>query len=196
MVVTILLWTLEIWCARVIAKENDQLRLPKTPSDDEASYEGLEAKQSIKLGAPTWSQKLCYILYEGPRTRFKHYFSMSVWPASMVISVQQMSVLAYSSTLITFLLEAGYSLSTVTIARGTGSTMAVMATFITPMAANYLRKRYVRNHNTSAADMEGKVVRTVGLWGVSSQFFFMVRLSPPHFGLAGFRAAQCHANAW
>jgi iron-regulated transporter 1 len=176
-VVTILLWALELWCAYIIATENEQLRLPKMPSNDEATAEDIEIDEryyNIRPGLNTWPQKLYFVLYQDPKLRFKHYFSMSVWPASISISMLQLSVLAYSSTLVTYFLEVGYSLSAVTIARASGSVMALSATFIVPVATNYLRRRYSQTQSTSDAQTEGRVVRTVGLWGVSSQFFFMV----------------------
>lgn len=179
MVVTILMWALEVWCAHIIAKENEQLRLPKMPSNDEATIEDHnvdERYRSIKPGISTWLQKLYFVIYQDPRIRFKHYFSMSVWPASISISILQMTVLAYSATLITYLLEVGFSLTAVTIARASGSIMALSATFITPIAVTYLRRRYSRAPRSNCDEIEGRVVRTVGLWGISSQFICMVGL--------------------
>ena len=178
-VVTIVLWSLEVWCAHIIANENEQLRLPRTLSENVPTTEGIEVNEryhNIKPGFNTWPQTLYYVLYQDPKIRYKHYFSMSVWPASISVSILELSVLAYSSTLITYLLEVGYSLSAVTIARASGSIMALSGTFIVPVLTNYLRRRYSQTQRTSDAQTEGRVVRTVGLWGVSSQFFFMVCL--------------------
>jgi iron-regulated transporter 1 len=177
MVVTVTFWVLEVWCAYIIAKENEPLWLPKVPSDCEATGADLEVDEryhSLNSGLTIWPQKLYCVLYQDPRLRLKNYFSMPVWPASISISILQLSVLAYSATLVTYLLEVGYSLSAVTIARASGSLMALLGTFVLPIAANYLRRRYARIQRTSAVEIEGRVVRRVGLWGVSSQLFFMV----------------------
>ena len=120
------------------------------------------------------------VLYEDPRLRLESYFSMPVWPASISISILQLSVLAYSATLITYLLEVGYSLLAVTIARASGSLMALLGTFVLPIAANYLRRRYTRIQRTNDAEIEGRVVRRLGLWGVSSQLFLLWYVNLSH----------------
>ena len=93
MMVTVLMWALEIWCAHIIANDNPQLRLPKASSTDRATMEDLDVDESyysIKPGPTTWPQKLYFIFYHDPRVRLKHYFSMAVWPASISISALQM----------------------------------------------------------------------------------------------------------
>jgi iron-regulated transporter 1 len=182
-VVTAIMWVLELWCAHIIAKDNPQLRLPKAPSHDEATMEDLEIDEryhNIKPGLTTLPQKLYFVFYQDPRVRFKHYFSMAVWPASISISILQMTVLAYSATLITYLLEVGFSLSAVTIARASGSLLGLSATFITPVAVTYLKRQYSRGQRKQDSEIESRVVRTVGLWGILSQFLCMVSLSQFH----------------
>lgn len=178
-VVTVVMWVLEVWCAHVIANENQKLRLPKSPSKDEATLEDRDIDEryhNITPGLTTWPEKLYYIFYEDPRVRFKHYFSMSVWPASISISMLQMTVLAYSATLITYLLEVGFSLSAITVARASGAIMALLATFITPIAVQYVRRRHTQLTSGDDGKIVGIVVRTVGLWGISFQFIFTVCL--------------------
>ena len=177
MIVTVLLWALEVWCAYIIAKDNRQLTLPKSLPEDEALVENLQLDgrdHKMKVNLTTWPQKLYSAIYHNPRARLQEYFSMPVWPASVSISILQLSILAYSGTLVTYLWEVGYSVLAVTIARGTGTAMALLGTLIVPVIANYLRKRYSRSQSTSDIEIEAKVVRRIGLWGVSSQFFFLV----------------------
>jgi solute carrier family 40 (iron-regulated transporter), member 1 len=109
-----------MWCARIIANENPQLRLPKSASDDPASVEDHDLEERYKHlepGLSTWVQKLFFVCYQDPLVRLRHYFSMDVWPASISVSLLQMTVLTYSATLITYLLTVGFSLSAITIAR-------------------------------------------------------------------------------
>lgn len=202
MVVTLFMWAVEVWCAQIIANDNPQLRLPKAPSNDAATMEDLDVDETyynIKPGLTTWPQQLYFVFYRDPRVRIKHYFSMAVWPASISISILQMTVLAYSATLITYLLEVGFSLSAITIARASGSIMALSGTFITPMAVQYLRRRYSRSaaQSGNSKDIEGRVVRTVGQWGVTSQFICMVSFfSSPHLGHEPSGLHVKRANYW
>ena len=184
-VITTIMWALEVWCAHIIARDNPQLRLPKALSQDGTTAEDLEIDEryhNIKPDLTTWPQKLYFTFYQDPRMRFKHYFSMAIWPASMSISILQMTVLSYSATLITYLLEVGFSLSAVTIARATSSLAGLSATFITPVAVTYLKRRYSQGQQEETGEIESRVVRTVGLWGISSQFICMVRFFRLHDG--------------
>ena len=186
--VTAVFWAIEIWCAKVIARENPELHLPKKPSNDSATTEDHQIEDRynrLKPGLHSLPQKIYFVIYQDPLTRLKHYFSMSVWPASISESVVEMTVLAYSSTLITYLLEVNFSLTAITIARASGTIMALASTFITPIAVKLLRKRRAKSSSEeSAVDsdaIEGSIVRTVGIWGISSQVVCMVRPLKPTF---------------
>jgi iron-regulated transporter 1 len=181
------LGALEVWCAQRIAHQNSHLRLPKVAFIDEGTADDFNAENKHKGTTPghaAWLQKLFAAIYHDPLSRLQQYFSMSIWPASTSISLLQMTVLAYSATLITYLLEVGFSLSAVTIARGSGSIMALAGTFITPIAVQRLRNRKSRAYRPSVdkvydlAEYEGTIIRTVGIWGVSSQFLCMVSYDP------------------
>lgn len=172
--VTILFWGLEVWCARVIVRENPQLSQPKAHSKpDNLGHHEHQTNQSIL----SVSQKVYISLLRHPFDRFTHYFSMSIWPASMALAMLQMTVLAYSATLITYLLEVGFSLTSITIARGSGSIMALASTFITPLAVRYLMRwesQTAVGDDQQKEDGHGKVVKKVGLWGIISQFMCTV----------------------
>jgi iron-regulated transporter 1 len=78
-------------------------------------------------------------------------------------------------------LEIGFSLSSITIARASGAIMALSSTVITPALVGHMRKRLGRNRGSQGGkreeeddELEGKVVRTVGLWGISFQFVCLV----------------------
>jgi iron-regulated transporter 1 len=70
--------------------------------------------------------------------------------------------------------------------------MALSSTVITPALVGHMRKRLSRNRLRRAQseeeeddELEGKVVRTVGLWGISFQFVCLVSL-----GLKAYRDAS------
>jgi iron-regulated transporter 1 len=174
MSITAVLWVLEIWCAKVIARENTQLHLVKQNLKELGTLQmhnvEIEPKFPI-VGFYSWPQKAYRMFYGDPMTRLKSYFSMQIWPASFCIALFQMTILAYSSTLITYLFEVGFSINAVTIARASGSVMALLSTFITPLVV-----RYLRNRRQPSGGSEGKIIRTVGLWGVSFQLLCTVRL--------------------
>lgn len=184
-VLTAVFWALEVWCARIIASENSELDVPKIPSHDSATEEDLAIEDRynhLKPGLQSLPQKMYFILYQDPVVRLRHYFSIPMWPASIASALLQLTVLAYSATLITYLLEIGFSLSSITIARASGAIMALSSTVITPALVGHMRRRLARkrpNRDQSGEkdddELESKVVRTVGLWGISFQFICLVR---------------------
>jgi len=183
-VLTAVFWALEVWCARIIARENLELDVPKMPLYDSATEEDLAMEDRynhLKPGLQSLPQKMYFILYQDPAVRLRHYFSIPMWPASIASALLQLTVLAYSATLITYLLEIGFSLSSITIARASGAIMALSSTVITPALVGHMRKRLSRNRfsggqreNKENDEFEGKAVRTVGLWGISCQFTCLV----------------------
>lgn len=170
-----LLWGVEIWCAQSIAKDNRQLQVLKkvvvlsSPSLD-------PQRRGFKRGLLATLQTTCI---EEPRIRLAQYFSMHIWPASMASCFLSLTVLVYSATFITYLLSIGFSLSAVTLARGSGSFLAFVSTFLTPKLVQYLREKEMRKFETGSGrerpnDSERTVVRKVGFWGVSQQFLCLV----------------------
>jgi iron-regulated transporter 1 len=184
-VLTVVFWAAEVWCACVIARENTEIHTPKVPSNDSATVEDLAIEDwynHLKPGLQSLPQKMYFILYQDPAARLRHYFSIAIWPASIAGALLQLTVLAYSATLITYLLEIGFSLSSITIARASGSIMALSSTAITPAVVKYMKKRQRRSMLRSDGgeerqddEVEGRIVRTVGLWGISFQFVCLVR---------------------
>jgi iron-regulated transporter 1 len=182
--VTILLWIAEVWCARTIAAENPELRAAKNHSHDIASMEELSVEERMSQFVPgirSWPANLYFVLYQEPALRLKHFFSIRMWPASMSVSLLQLTVLAYSATLITYLLEVGFSLSLITIAKATGSITGLASTVITPMTVRWIRRRQALREARGEIDgenetgSEGKIARKVGMWGIASQFLCLVR---------------------
>ena len=179
---TLVLWGLEITCAVVIARENAELRLPKKTPDNERETEGHIVQDSSETAGyelRSWPPGVYTMIVQEPIVRLKNYFSMEVWPASISVSLIQLTVLAYSATLITYLLEVGFSLTAITIARASGAITALASTFITPMAVGYLRRRRTNHGNEEDRQDdagEAVIVRSVGLWGITSQCLSLVRI--------------------
>jgi iron-regulated transporter 1 len=182
---TVILWIIEIWIARMIARENAELQALKKFSNDPATVEDLAVEnqyEHLKPGIQSLPRKLYFVLYKDPAMRLKHYFSIGMWPASISSAMLNLTVLAYSATLITYLLEIGFSLGSVTVARASGAIMGLSGTVITPTIVSFLRKRELRRSLSSDETEldedggEGKIVRKVGFWGIFSQFLCMVSL--------------------
>lgn len=67
-----------------------------------------------------------------------YYFSTSVWIPSLCAAIPHASVLTFSGTMLTYLLNAGYPLSTITGAKASGAVFEIASTFIFPWAVRTL----------------------------------------------------------
>lgn len=181
---TVVFMIIQVRSMHVIVRENPELRALKNVLDGLVADEGYKEDYQyghINSGFRSWPRRMHIAMYKNPVARLTQYFSMPVWPASMAECLAQMTVLAYSSTLITYLLTVGFSLGVVTIARASSTIMGLASTFIAPMAANFVRRRKSRqflDRNTAGDEVEGAVVRNVGIWGISSQVLCMVSVCP------------------
>ncbi|KAI1137979.1 Ferroporti-1 [Hypoxylon sp. FL0543] len=119
---------------------------------------------------------------------FEMYFSTTVWIPSVALALLHFNMLTWRATFITYLINVGYSLNTITIARAIGSLFEITSTVITPRGIDYMGK--TRHHGPSSLDDEGdesgvgliagsqegsRDVQTLiglqrfGLWGMSWQ---------------------------
>lgn len=179
--VTVAMWAIEAYLAKLVARENPELQDLKTPSSDPATLEDLEIEDQfvhLKSGISSLPRKMYFVLYQDPAVRLRHFFSIPMWPASISLALLQVTVLAYSATMITYLLQTGFSISIITAARASGAITGLASTAITPWLVGLLRSRYLRGPRIDADGeddaAEGKVVRTVGLWGIILQFLCLV----------------------
>lgn len=134
----------------------------------------------LKPGVSSLPRKILFVLCQDPAVRLRHFFSIPMWPASISLALLQITVLAYSATMITYLLQTGFSISIITVGRASGAITGLASTVITPWLVGMFR-----NHNLHGPSIdedgeddaaEGKVVRTVGLWGIIFQFLCLVSL--------------------
>ncbi|KAI0151925.1 Ferroporti-1 [Hypoxylon sp. NC0597] len=119
---------------------------------------------------------------------FEMYFSTTVWVPSVALALLHFNMLTWRATFITYLINVGYSLNTITIARAIGSLFEITSTVITPRGIEYMGKTH--HHGPSSLDDEGdesgvgliagshegnRDVQTLvglqrfGLWGMSWQ---------------------------
>ncbi|OIW29133.1 hypothetical protein CONLIGDRAFT_599002 [Coniochaeta ligniaria NRRL 30616] len=79
---------------------------------------------------------------------FRIYFSSSVWIPSMALAILHYNVMTWRATFITWLINVGYSLNFITLARTVGSVFEILSTVVTPIGVAYLGRdaRQTRRH--------------------------------------------------
>ncbi|MCJ1248390.1 hypothetical protein MMC30_005607 [Trapelia coarctata] len=176
-------WCFEVYCAQRVWRMNARLRAPRevsgrptTNGDSPRSRNTLPtAWQSVpRICSKQWSQLV-------------RYFSTDVWIPSLSLSLLHLSALSYSATFITFLLNSGFSLLVITVARAVGSIVEVSSTFVAPVGIRYLAlsKHEVDPSEDNEQLLEGQgpeqkgphdigLARS-GLWGVILQLGSLVR---------------------
>ena len=119
------------------------------------------------------------------------YFGANVWVPSFALSLLHVSVLSYSATLITYLLNSGFSLPSITIARTLGGIIEVSSTYLAPVGVRSLgRVRDLDGYQRVAgvaqeddleyAPKEDNLIglARTGLWGICLQTASLVGLFP------------------
>ena len=184
-------WAIEFWCARKVYLASPALRYPKVQARNDGSNNTREA-------CPTRSHQQLYRLSSGFPLWFlahinfiKQYFSTDVWIPSMAWAVLHLSVLAYSASLITWMLNAGFSLPFITIAKATGSIVEFASTLITPrVIRRFSREKpkqpglqadgatetdeLLAKDNQANDKRREEILERLGLFGVSWQFLNLV----------------------
>ena len=212
-IVSVLSIGLEYWCVQVVWRQNGRLRALKTmssqgdftrPLDTQIPYdkEASSCARSLTLCLPGALSQI-RILISSNVKGVRCYFSTPVWIPSLCIAVMHASVLSYSATFITYLLNAGFPLETVTIVKAIGSLFEVGSTFVFVWAVGMLSKSETSNsyskkdfHETGTlgelSESDGAedpdafppslrshtsdaIVARIGLWGICSLFLSLVR---------------------
>ncbi|KAM0152008.1 hypothetical protein ACHAPG_007900 [Botrytis cinerea] len=176
-------WGLEMWSARRVWSSNPRLQKRKKIRNDEgvSNVEVQSLREKIMRGLRLH------------REDFRNYFSSKVWIPSMSLSLLHLSALSYGATFITFLLNAGFSLDLITLARAAGSVVEISSTVITPFGVRHLSKAhghgpYDRLHISNdprevplqgegEIDESGRIttgLERLGLWGLSWQFINLI----------------------
>lgn len=187
-------WGLEWFCAYQVWKKNPALRHPKQRSEHGTAHHA-----PSHLGFGLWSASLDWV-----RAQSKHlklYFSTPVWMPSVALSILYFSSLSYSATFITYLLNAGFSLNLIAVARTFGSFVEISATVVAPWAivtlstynSQYMRLQGIDSVHDDAGAEEGHAflaaavpgpkddgkssgagLERLGLWGLWLQFSNLV----------------------
>lgn len=173
-------WPIEVLLARHVWSSNRRLRerkdLPVKPQEDADSKPLL-----VKSITSTYRAQLRQV---------RQYLAADVWPASFALSLLHLSALSYAATFITFMLNEGFSLLVITIARALGSVVEVSSTFVAPSGIR--RLAHCRGCPAAAAEaaagdagiqepeeasMKGQhdigLARS-GLWGLTLQFTCLI----------------------
>lgn len=130
-------------------------------------------------------RRLLFAQYRQCRT----YFRTTVWLPSFSLALLYFSALSYSATFVTWLLNSGFTLLTITIARTVGSVVEVSSTFVAPYGIDKLactKEGRPTNSFNYSEDAEGLLydrshenehvtgLARTGLWSVSLQLACLV----------------------
>ncbi|KAI1807375.1 Ferroporti-1 [Daldinia bambusicola] len=141
---------------------------------------------------------------------FEMYFSTSVWIPSVALALLHFNMLTWRATFITYLINIGYSLNVITIARAIGSVFEISSTVITPRGIEYMGKihhhasthradeddelgaRLITGEQDGSQDVQTMIgLQRFGLWGVSCQ---IINTVPVVLALWAISAQQDGAN--
>ena len=138
----------ECWGAQKVWHHNSRLRARKG-SIDEVTTRGNQSgpmqlsytKTRSALLASNLYGKIVFQVMDSIRAYVAdlgYYFHTSVWIPSLCAAIPHASVLTFSGTMLTYLLNAGYSLDTITGARASGAVFEMASTFVFPWAVGIL----------------------------------------------------------
>ena len=138
----------ECWSALQVWDQNSRLRAPKGKINDAATSSQRDQPMQLyhtkmplarlaldiyqKITSQTMSSIGSYV------ADLMYYFHTSVWIPSLCAAVPHASVLTFSGTMLTYLLNAGYSLNIITGARASGAVFEISSTFLFPWAVGRL----------------------------------------------------------
>lgn len=180
-------WAVETLCAKRVWHRNPKLKIPKIVSG-RAEGESVMADFRSRSIWSRMSEVFRHYVQD-----FGRYFSSKVWAPSLALALLHISALSYGATFITFLLNAGFSLDLIIVARAAGSIVEISSTVVTPVGVHYLGKAqnhgYYRGESRSSQDSETALLENesldvegrtetglerLGLWGISWQLLNLV----------------------
>lgn len=182
-------WGIEIWCARRVWQSCPQLQQDK-PHQPVEEIEMLNRSSPSILETQTSKANVLRI-WQSQSRQLRAYFSTNVWIPSLSLAILHLSVLSYSATFITYLLNTGFSLLLITIARTLSSVAEVSSTFVAPIGVNYLARSRKSSSQEEGAEgllpeedlaekRHGVGLERLGLWGISLQLLSLVRQTLKH----------------
>lgn len=135
-----LTWPFECWTARLVWQGNEQLRDEKVDGSEVKDFALSRNKNGAGLtldGLFKASKALLGWIVQYGRS-LRQYFSTEIWMPSLAISSLHFSVLTFSSTLIVFLVNSGFSMTLITWAEVLSAAFELSSTFIFPWAVRVL----------------------------------------------------------
>lgn len=134
---------IELLLARRTWKANESLQAPKPKPNINGTESGTTSKRIV-------TERLRQYFFG-----FKIYFSSSVWIPSMALALLHYNMMTWRATLITWLINVGYSLNFIIFARTLGSIFEISSTVLTPIGVAYLGKG--THHKLWTADVDDEV---------------------------------------
>ena len=135
---------LSVWpeclCIQTVWKGNSQIQAPKEISSFEASNSSSSPALRQLHHRVLISTALTAIKasFRSQVNSLRFFFSTPVWVPALCAAVMHGSVLTWSGTLITYLLNAGFPLGIITVGKAIGTLFEVGSTFVFPRAVSFL----------------------------------------------------------
>ncbi|KAK8089125.1 Solute carrier family 40 member 1 [Apiospora hydei] len=178
---------IEIVSAKGVWNSSPVLRVPKSRKAPSGSGAASVSAPTPATGlAVPWTSRVrqCFV-------GFEMYFSTTVWVPSIALALLHFNMMTWRATFITYLINIGYSLPTITLARAMGSVFEISSTVATPLGIQYMGKAYGQHRSLAGEEDELEVgliesneqqqqqhtvdgqtlvgLQRFGLWGVSWQ---------------------------
>ncbi|KAI9730582.1 MAG: hypothetical protein M1834_005823 [Cirrosporium novae-zelandiae] len=194
-------WGLEIFCAGRVWARNLRLHLPKQVHRESRQEQTAAQNDNLTRNVGTTFRNRIRAVFSAQVRPVRQYLSTGVCIPSLTLAVLYLSVLSYSATFMTFLLDSGFSLILITIARTIGGIVEVSSTFLTPWGIKYLSRTSkigrFSHHNDLVAEarlLDGDAddldqqklksgIERLGLWAVNSQVILLLASLPSIFHL-------------
>lgn len=125
-------WAAESWCVRRVYTTQGRLRVPKSTSRDVEPIPTFPHRTTARHLPQTFIHLKSAL--SSHYLALKYYFASPACIPSLCAAVPHASVLTFSGTLVTYLLNAGVSLTTITIAKVAGAVFEIGSTFVYPWA--------------------------------------------------------------
>lgn len=149
-VVSTVSWGVECWAVTNVSKQNRRLQAPKRKESDGLEMEDLdtEAKLNDYTLGPSIHQSPSFMLaniiayveasLHAHMVGLRYFLSSTVCIPSICVAILHASVLSYSGTFTNYLLNAGFTLGVVTVAKAIGSVFEIASTVVFPHAVGKL----------------------------------------------------------
>jgi iron-regulated transporter 1 len=181
-------WGIEVLSAKHVWKTCPRLH-NRVDENDEGAFVAESEEPASSSICENLMRKTTSWIHEQTRTT-AYYFSTNVWIPSLALCLLHLSVLSYSATFITYMLNIGISLNLITVARAFGSVVEVSSTLVTPWGVHVLSKAKSRNDHVQPSESEAAEgllepagartmeenigLERLGLWGIWWQLLNLV----------------------